>query len=971
MTIRKTLAALLCVFLLAGMMPPVAHAAEAEPPAAQMTQVNPMVANLPAAVVQPPAAERNDGETVTADVFHPTKAAAQTQLLEEMMARKTTIIIGVTADIYSQSLVYSLPDTVHGHIGVPKAGDYLLYHWYSWAATIYRSDKGYTIVYDMTYVSTAEEEAQVDAAVDALLTELDLWNASDYDKIKGVYDWICTNVTYDYDGLAAQNSLQIYTAYAALVKRTSVCQGYASLFYRMMLELGVDCRVITGTVDGGAHAWNIVKLDGVYYNVDATFDAAYLQGDVGYCYFLVSDANFVDHVADLEFTSDAFRAAYPKAEADYDDSNGYAIVGFCGAQGENLVWAMKNGILFIFGDGAMADYPASNAPWKSFRDYIVGIYVEEGVTYIGKHAFTELRQVTDAYLSGSVETIGQYAFCNCINLQHVELPQGLTTIQLHAFAGCSKLEDVTLPDTLTTLEQHAFYSTRIRNIVVPDGITELSDSVFSSSSLESIILPETLTTIGDSAFFQCSRLKTIHIPDSVTSIGSGAFSYSGLTEIKIPDGVTALNSTVFANCADLKHLTLGSGVASIDASALSGCPALETYTVSADNAVYADLDGVLATKDLTTLLDYPEGRTAESYTVPESVTTIGRSAFERSKLVSLILTPQVQTIEPLAFTESRNLTALTIPEGVTKLREFSLSHCSSLTEVTLPESLTWIGENALAYTGLTELVIPANVSYLGKGFAYYSPVSMIEFRGNAPAFHESAFWGVEATARYPASNESWTDEVKQNYLGTITWEATCDAHVYESVVTPPTCTEGGYTTHTCTGCGRQIVDTHTDPTGHIYDNDADMFCNACGHDRTPILTTPMYRLYNPNSGEHFYTGSTEERDMLADAGWAYEGVAWNAPITSGDPVYRLYNPNSGDHHYTMSADERDWLVSLGWNYEGVAWNSATTDDVPQFRLYNPNADCGSHHYTSSTEERDYLVSLGWHYEGIGWYGTLK
>ena len=136
-------------------------------------------------------------------------------------------------------------------------------------------------------------------------------------------------------------------------------------------------------------------------------------------------------------------------------------------------------------------------------------------------------------------------------------------------------------------------------------------------------------------------------------------------------------------------------------------------------------------------------------------------------------------------------------------------------------------------------------------------------------------------------------------------------------------------------------------------------------------TTPMFRLYNPNSGEHFYTGSEEERDILVDAGWLYEGVAWNAPVVGGTPVHRVYNPNSGDHHYTMDKAEADWLVSLGWKYEGVAWNSASDDNIPQFRMWNPNADCGSHHYTSSEDERDMLIDAGWIWEGIGWYGTLQ
>ena len=135
-------------------------------------------------------------------------------------------------------------------------------------------------------------------------------------------------------------------------------------------------------------------------------------------------------------------------------------------------------------------------------------------------------------------------------------------------------------------------------------------------------------------------------------------------------------------------------------------------------------------------------------------------------------------------------------------------------------------------------------------------------------------------------------------------------------------------------------------------------------------TRSMYRLYNPNSGEHFYTSNQGERDHLVSLGWRYEGVAWNAPLT-GAPIFRLYNPNAGDHHYTGSEKERDDLVKLGWKYEGVAWYTApSTTKKPQYRLYNPNCTgAGAHHYTGSTKERDDLVKLGWRYEGIAWYGV--
>jgi len=214
---------------------------------------------------------------------------------------------------------------------------------------------------------------------------------------------------------------------------------------------------------------------------------------------------------------------------------------------------------------------------------------------------------------------------------------------------------------------------------------------------------------------------------------------------------------------------------------------------------------------------------------------------------------------------------------------------------------------------------------------------------------------------------------------------TCNhSSLKETVAKPASCTAAGNNQYfTCNHCATVLAADKTTVTtaaqqqipkkDHTYSNDQDATCNVCGHKRqveTKIETTPMYRLYNPNSGEHFYTGSTEERDMLINAGWQYEGVAWNAPIYEGNPVYRVYNPNSGDHHYTMSKEEVDMLVGLGWQYENVAWNSATPDNLPLYRLYNPNADCGSHHYTGSTEERDFLVSLGWIFEGIGWFGML-
>ncbi len=140
-------------------------------------------------------------------------------------------------------------------------------------------------------------------------------------------------------------------------------------------------------------------------------------------------------------------------------------------------------------------------------------------------------------------------------------------------------------------------------------------------------------------------------------------------------------------------------------------------------------------------------------------------------------------------------------------------------------------------------------------------------------------------------------------------------------------------------------------------------------DDDEVKTKTMYRLYNPNSGEHFYTANSSEQKMLVDIGWKDEGTGWIAPESSKTPVYRLYNPNMGDHHYTKSQAERDMLIGVGWKDEGIGWYSDDTKGTPLYREYNPNQKAWNHNYTTNQSEHRYLVSIGWKDEGIGWYGV--
>ena len=225
---------------------------------------------------------------------------------------------------------------------------------------------------------------------------------------------------------------------------------------------------------------------------------------------------------------------------------------------------------------------------------------------------------------------------------------------------------------------------------------------------------------------------------------------------------------------------------------------------------------------------------------------------------------------------------------------------------------------------------------------------------------------------------------------TYTEEISKLEHSYEwRTETNATCTSNGLRREYCSRCGATRGTQTINATGHSWSSWVTVqnattssngkqrrTCSRCGTSEektiSKLATVQMYRLYNPNSGEHFYTGSIDEKNNLTRLGWRYEGVGWTAPQVSGYPVYRMYNKNAGEHHYTMSTVERDNLVRAGWKYEGIGWYSAEpngVDSIQVKREYNPNAFANNHNYTASVNEHNWLVSLGWRDEGTGWYAV--
>ncbi len=242
--------------------------------------------------------------------------AAAATLREAMRTRQTYVEVSIPGHSVSErsALCNEIFDMALAHTGVPDEGDYI--------RTVYGGrSEGYisgasvlTLTYNINYYTTAEQEKEVDDAVDALLAQLDVDEMDDFHKVWTIYNWMCDNIVYDYENLEDDSYKLKYTPYAALINRTAVCQGYAGLLYRLLLEVGVDCRYISGKGGGGNHGWNIVKLGEKYYNADSTWD----YNHCNYPYFLKCGANFPDHKRNGEYETAEFNAAYPMSDTDYD-----------------------------------------------------------------------------------------------------------------------------------------------------------------------------------------------------------------------------------------------------------------------------------------------------------------------------------------------------------------------------------------------------------------------------------------------------------------------------------------------------------------------------------------------------------------------------------------------------------------------------------------------------------------------------
>ncbi|MBR6808143.1 MAG: leucine-rich repeat protein, partial [Clostridia bacterium] len=660
-------------------------------------------------------------------------------LTERRAVTNVFIKSDVTMDTYDFGDIYYLATE---HTGRPTEGDYIKYNTggvsYSGSYTVVDGVYYYQISYSPAWYSTAEQEAEMDAAVAALLTELNLDGKDDYTKIRAIYDYMCDNMTYDYDGLEAGTSKLIYTSYAALVKKTAVCQGFASLFYRLCLEVGIDCRIVTGYSESERHAWNITRLGDVYYNMDTTWD---LGITVYYRYFLCTKNNFVNHARDLKFDTDEFNAAYPMAELPYGieaEASGKLSSGH--------TWYLeKDGTLTVEGVGAMTNFGNLGAPWYPYAESVRKIVLSEGITAVGNYSFVRCKNATEVVWPSTLKEIRYYAFDNCRSLKTLDLPYGVTTLGTKCFSECMALTRVELPDSITTVDGSVFaLDHNITYIKLSAGMYEIPDSMFfAMNGLKTVIIPNGIKKIGDTAFRRCGGITSISIPAQISYIGTAAFS---------------------------------------------DCTKLQNIYVDSANQHFTSVNGVLYSKDMKTLVCYPGGKYG-SYTIPEGVTTLAYGSFGSSGVTSVTFPSTLKTIGTYSFAWCKYLSSAYIPKSVTtvgdsafgwctnlrtavfygdnvtldwhvfdgctaltsvvlpsKLTELNtglFDDCTSLTSINIPSTVTRIGDSAFSgCTGLKSLTLHENIHYIGyDAFWKCTKLERITYKGNIYEIDFRAFYG--------------------------------------------------------------------------------------------------------------------------------------------------------------------------------------------------------------------------------------
>lgn len=340
---KKRILSLLLVFAMMLCAAPISAWAAEEPAEVQSFSCdNPLYA----AYIPPEASAATEQEAATAlesalvadDFSSKTFVQLDTavkQLRDAMLRREGTVVLYINYASTESFSTWGNEKLFYAAMDIDNAagstdGDYLRWSWLNMGAQARRSGSKYIVTMTLRYYTTYQQEQTAIQKMQSIISGLDLSGMTDYGKASAIHQYVAEHVTYDHQGLDAMNEQLTlhkkedieqkyflpFTAYAAVMNGTAVCQGYATMYYAMCRMAGLPVRVIASV----NHAWNIVRVDGQWYNLDVTADSEttskvrwFLKGSTNF----ESEAAGGNHDRVSPYNSAEFQKQYPVGTADY------------------------------------------------------------------------------------------------------------------------------------------------------------------------------------------------------------------------------------------------------------------------------------------------------------------------------------------------------------------------------------------------------------------------------------------------------------------------------------------------------------------------------------------------------------------------------------------------------------------------------------------------------------------------------